>query len=901
MTSSVGYEKVTSISNKYNITEEMTSYLSENSIKICLTKSNPIFFIQGSMSSKNNKASRGYLEPVLTFSHIHNEVEKIDITISAIYKEVKVDYTLESLKFFDYYFPPRLALLSSSDTYVIPSASEYWSYSYKPIICQGDSITTKIINTNTGHNKASISHFELTYLPREIVSYDLSLDEGGCSPEESSSTFENSGVKCLKIYSFVDEYRIYLEYELGIAKSLIIKQYYPHTKELSIGFKISLTRYDIGVKRVRAVSNSKLFFIESSEYSTGYIIAFSHVQSNLFKIRKLEGISTDNFIERKGIFLRQLSGNTIIFNYYSLFSKTSKILDYSVIIKLEHCIFSFKSKITKNVSEKAALVGSFFRSQDQEINLVLENNKIKMSSEIEAIKKLKVKNMGELEEFELDFYEYFKVIGHGIVVDYPLRSDLRYSYQFELKVDQEINGYSYSSFLMPEKKLLFKVLKPDLNLNLTFLFTQDNNEKKTGIITIFENYSILKSIEGVFENDFNDILVDICKGKNLENDYSIMMMIKSETSLKHDRVVFWRNSQKSNKIWIYYNFNIVNFEKVFEFSVITFQSIGGRITILKCDFMNNCPLTNYPIFPNYNYMLSTTGHYDENLGDYFIIYRFTEKNSFTVNAFKVGSTITSEFEEIGLEFIDLQKAVIDDLDYPVYFRTSVNREEGRLELILDGSDLFLKIITAKISIISQSVKSIQFFDIKIERYSKPTVLNNQVVTLTKDFVILLAVTTPLRRFTKYKFQTLTSMIIYERRSSKDIEDLGYFYRAQQIKDQGTTNNIIVENYRDNVISYLDMNYISTVILSNSIKILKRKISGFEFNNYEDHYLEFRGNFWSASDRVVKAEEYIEIVKVKEDKRNEKEIYNFLFYIGLIFLFNPCDGIWLYYNENNIDI
>jgi hypothetical protein len=282
--------------------------------------------------------------------------------------------------------------------------------------------------------------------------------EGGCDGWQSSSYGNTTGSSCLffnEIGANRTTAKILIGYQLGIVEYLSVSYLDEESGKFNSPMLINMTKYRIFAQYVRAVNESALFYVVSTEHSSGHLIRFKPHQEKLFLITKADGVNNDHLISSQGIFY-SYSSTITGFNFYMEDNEFESQLDYSLIFDPDSCFLDIKSK-TIDLNQPKNVEFSLITYDGQRAS---ESVKIEATKDTSTLiytvkKKFQIKSEQDLEEFQLDLDEHFTFEGHGllnaysIVEDFELNSLVRL--KFDKKLDLSIDNSIFKNLLQIQK------------------------------------------------------------------------------------------------------------------------------------------------------------------------------------------------------------------------------------------------------------------------------------------------------------------------------------------------------------------------------------------------------------------------------------------------------------------
>lgn len=853
--------------------------------KIGLIKGVGFFTID--LREKLSKAIRGYIKPALLYKLDRPILKKSDmrkkISIKLKYKENEVGYSFH-VKFNRYYNAPLINNIRSGNQFNVPNTVQHRKFWYKSFVCNGDYIHFKL-KSNYKFN-VEISHYYQTYLPN-IEFNSLYVDEGGCGIPASTSC---CGKICINLNS--KKTMIFLEFSLGYANNLVIQKYSDRKNKHNSHFlpvKMDISHLGIKVKRARALNHTGIIFVQSTEYDKGYLLDFDHKSKgfdNIFKLRVLEGINSDHFLSKNGFFSKPHFTHQIFFSYFSYYGKKNQILDYTMVISTVKCFVSLKSKILKPGTNDLDVKIVINSNKIENLKFKVNNFKDDTKFSLGVRKILEVEKYEDLHEFELNFYEYFNVTGHGPAIDFPLSNDFYLNKDLRLKVDEV---YSYYKMQFDDKKIpfLLKNLKSS-NKNFTFIWICSHFNEC--FIQIFKNNLFLRNTK------------KLSLGKKIYNidvvecgEEVFCFVLKARMSLQTLGYYYlWKEGQKEPKLYHGISkLKLAKFTKRREYQILSVKRfLEMKFLIAKCDFEKKCNFKQ----KGTTLFISKYLKYEEMIRlsfegrDYLLIFTlgrsstYIEKYIFNVSFIDVGG----QFEE-EMKFLEIEKESYDrainflkkNSDFLCCMKSHYEPENRIINLMIDSNDRKLFVLRFKIFFFLKE-KKLKFGEISIEEYFKPVVLNHYSLRLTKDFLVCSTIYTPLRRYLEFGTQKAAMMMVWPRRNGAYDGD-GYIYRVEKRNEVDTQNSVIVEDYKNNIISALRIDSIKTEKLKKSIIIVKthdhKIIHRMEL---KDIVMTFRGNYWSLSDHRLDPELYIKI-KNQEDEIKDYKGYAYSYFLSICFV------------------
>lgn len=880
-----GTLKVAGVMSSVIGSPENSKFEEWNNQKIALVRSKGFYFIELGQDLLSPRS--GYSNPALILRIQKPKTEKkitvLDITIEVSHRSYKNVSATKNFNvcFVSCYSPGKIITQSSENIFNIPNTAQYSKFWYKPFMCLGDTLSFTY-KTKFKH-KISISNYYRTFLPN-LKYPQTPPDEGGCGlpPSESLSA---SGKICIHIKE--KKRLIFIEYNMRVVNFLIIQNYLksPHEGDLHFSpVKMDISHLGMNLKSARAMNDTGLIFIESTEYGKGFLIRAGKSAVNFFKMRVLEDINTEHFLSKNGLFKR-VYGSKYIFSYFSVFNGPESIIDYSMVIDMDQCYVSLKSKTLGQSLNVIQVNATINENTIFPINFSVNSFDDKTGFFLKIKKKLKISKIQDLEKFDLNIYEYFDVKGHGPAVDYPISNNYYLNRLLKLEVDESLSVYNYNEATGFFNKYITRTQDGNDSFAIFYIVKGDASKQ----IQIYKNGDFLRKFDNNHGSVFNLDVVSYRTGDTED----LCFLLKSRSSMmKEGNFTLINASQMDNpQAGVTFNasrMSLIDLKKNKEFQILV-KKTTPKIEIFKYNFQKNCSSSLATLF-----VMSIHEEFiplELEAGDFVLGFSWTyadtqilEIKKFNATLVRIGEHFEEEFEVYNVDsqsLSDLNDIVLSIKDQFNYFFPKFDRYENKVNLAIDLSDLCLHIITFELEFDSKT-KTLKFKNISIEEYHKPIILIHYSLRITKDFLICATVSSPLRKYQEADNQNIGIVMIWARRPSP-YRGNGYIYRVEKLRSFDTQNTVIVENYTQNIVSILALNGIQTQRLSNSLRIVKTfdpQTRGLIDLQALD--IRVRGNYWSSSDYKIDIQDFIDIQK-KPDGGNGINSSLYLYFLVLCFV------------------
>lgn len=266
-----------------------------------------------------------------------------------------------------------------------------------------------------------------------------------------------------------------------------------------------------------------------------------------------------------------------------------------------------------------------------------------------------------------------------------------------------------------------------------------------------------------------------------------------------------------------------------------------------------------------------------------IVFSITSTRKLTVKGFRItpGQFKIEPVEVDDSEFIKQ----VDSLDAPLKIKSHYEKEDGVLEMILDGTDFEFFFVKGDL-IFDKANNKIVLTKVESNMYYKSNVLYRAKYRILKDFIICSSYSHSLRRYLPSDTKRLATLMVWARRDGKH-QGNGYSYRIQNLESVDTMFSVIVEDHEKSIISVLiDKNTIETYELSRTIKLVKKPVSlnqNEKAPKIDDFDFKFRGNFWSLSDTSICARKFFKLPEKEKKKEENPDEFRLSFWVGFSML------------------
>jgi hypothetical protein len=220
----------------------------------------------------------------------------------------------------------------------------------------------------------------------------------------------------------------------------------------------------------------------------------------------------------------------------------------------------------------------------------------------------------------------------------------------------------------------------------------------------------------------------------------------------------------------------------------------------------------------------------------------------------------SPIDSYSIDTSQIDKAIslfeFTKLDYSI----SIKQQSQEIEILLEFAEYSFMLMKSKFKIYHPK-KFVKFDQVKIESYKLPTILSNRIYHFTKDFIICMALSRPLRKFREGNSKNSVNMLIWAKKDGKYKGD-GFTYRIDVLKRVSPQHSFQVLDYDQNRVVVLADRNKPRIYELNRKRVLEKISGGAGTENStkfgkSDFVLNFRGNLWSLSDKRFLPEEFID--------------------------------------------
>ena len=869
--------------------------------------------------------TRGYYIPFLLFyfqkpddlSYINTP---INVTITAVDagdgSSASVNFTV---KFVNYYTktllePPIYKFIS----YKVPNSFNPYVYSYRPLTCEGDYLEYSYQADRKF--KIQVKNYFIDYYNHFFDSV-LKRPNRTLGEKNSLFSYENqrfgisltdskNGQEIMTIkYPDGEVWDVRIIFKLGLATLLSFRAY-PNASNSDLNYPTQWGTIDVKdltlkVCRVRKVPSARLFYMKSSNLGSGYIIYMPADRTTLFKIRTLDNVNNDEMLNPNGLFASYYA-DKIIFGYHSQDAKIQElVLRYTLIISLDSCFLQIKSNTLS--LDKTSIVTitaeDGYRNRKNitvYVEAVPDNTYLNMS--IEKKNKIQINSFSNISSFNVSLYDTFDINGHGIVSDYDLTENPRLINNLKLEFDQDVDSISLGADTNYTFDSVYKFRNDPTNTNYTLISLGSTKSYESNVILSTGKHIISRSAY----SEFSIIYMSGAVGKsNLRSNDSCFLAnyfrdILDKTQYGFTYCVMNSNGEFFQGEYFEDQFNEITLVNTGldegAFLVMNYSKTLKAVSLRKfyCQYLGNSTGLNQEIYVDTNMQeVQYFAHqFDDNPSESFLAFiigtsePISLRKKVVIKAYRVVKGIDTPLTEINVTSTNLNEIINEYFFYRRKIEVSHDKRKNEASILIDGTETHFFIFRANIrSSFKQS--KVELINVTLDTYYKPTIYHRSKYTLTQDFIICSSVSVPLIQYESYGSMVVNSIMIWPKRNGLYAGD-GYTYRIIRLGSVDTLFNVAVDDFENNIISYIYSNSIlNTVKLERKVVLSNQEaVKGLTAQDYK---IKFRGNFWSYSDFMFSGGDYM--VEINNGNKNgDNSIEQWIVIVILVifvFVVLPC--------------